>query len=65
MVRMRNDEFNLARGNVDEMNWTPELLEMETKVEQKIASMTRHIEHIAERNQWKVIQAFQKLRYLS
>lgn len=60
MVRMRNDEFNLARGNVDEMNWTPELLEMETKVEQKIASMTRHIEHIAERNQWKVIQAFQK-----
>lgn len=42
------------------MNWTSELQAMEQKIEQKISPMTRQIEHVAERNQWKVIQAFQK-----
>ncbi|WP_418888917.1 aminotransferase class I/II-fold pyridoxal phosphate-dependent enzyme [Paenibacillus apiarius] len=35
---------------------------LDNKVEEKIAAQVRSIEHIAERNQWKVIQAFQDHR---
>lgn len=42
------------------MQFTARLEQLEQHIEQKIAGRVRGIERIAERNQWKVIQAFQK-----
>ncbi|MBN3527504.1 methionine gamma-lyase family protein [Paenibacillus apiarius] len=44
------------------MQFTSKLMLLDNKVEEKIAAQVRSIEHIAERNQWKVIQAFQDHR---
>ncbi len=44
------------------MQFTSELMQLDEKVEEKIVAQVRSIEHIAERNQWKVIQAFQEHR---
>ncbi|MCE5169427.1 methionine gamma-lyase family protein [Paenibacillus profundus] len=44
------------------MQFTTELMQLDEKVEEKIVAQVRSIEHIAERNQWKVIQAFQEHR---
>lgn len=44
------------------MKWSAELEQLEQQVEMKIAGKVREIEHIAERNQWKVISSFQQHR---
>jgi cystathionine beta-lyase family protein involved in aluminum resistance len=45
---------------MDKMQFTARLEQLEQQIEEKIAGQVRGIERIAERNQWKVIQAFQK-----
>lgn len=42
------------------MNISAQLMSLDQQIEQKIAEQVRRIEHIAERNQWKVIEAFQE-----
>ncbi|MGZ9584146.1 methionine gamma-lyase family protein [Paenibacillus marinisediminis] len=42
------------------MNISEQLLKLAKEIEMKISSQVEHIEHIAERNQWKVIEAFQQ-----
>lgn len=42
------------------MNISDALLQLDKQTEETIAGQVRHIEHIVERNQWKVIEAFQK-----
>ncbi|UHA73076.1 methionine gamma-lyase family protein [Paenibacillus sp. 481] len=41
------------------LQFSEKLLNLEAVVEQKIVGQVRHIEQIAERNQWKVVSAFQ------
>lgn len=42
------------------MNISAQLMSLDQQIEQKIAEQVRRIEYIAERNQWKVIEAFQE-----